>query len=79
MNSNLFTSLYIFFKNLILYFFLFVENLLGAEEKKKRISWNEDNNKIHYTYSADEYDRKYSYIKSIPQITPWTFQFKRFI
>ena len=35
-----------------------IKSLFGGNSNdSKKIKWNEDDNKVHYTYSKEEYDR----------------------
>ncbi len=43
------------------------------EQKEKRVNWKEELCEFDYTYSKDEYDRKYTTIQSI--FNPYYFAF----
>tara|TARA_B100000941_G_C27967007_1_gene284423 strand:+ start:135 stop:302 length:168 start_codon:yes stop_codon:yes gene_type:complete len=43
------------------------------ETKEKRVNWKEELCEFDYTYSKDEYDRKYTTIQSI--FNPYYFAF----
>lgn len=40
---------------LVIYYF----NIPSIDKSEKKITWATDKNEIHFTYSKDEYDRKY--------------------
>ena len=58
---NIFFHLRLFYNYIIYILNLIAKNIKsifkGGNDESKKIKWNDDDNKVHYTYSKDEYDR----------------------